>query len=985
MNWISTRMRISIGLACLTLSVLLLSMLLGVLPDREKAVLEGRRTLCEAIAVNSSLMVSQQDVARLQAVLKVTVQRNPDILSAALRRSDGELLVEVGDHRGQWKQLDDEHSVDTQVQVPIRAGGKRWGSVEIRFRPVAGEGMIGFVFGPRPRLLWFVSTLCFVLFFFYMKKMLEYLDPSQAVPAHVRSALDTLAEGLLVIDGRDRIVLANEAFAALLGKSPDKLLGHLASRLPWVHETENDAPAALPWAMALREKTAKTNVMLRLRTISGALRTFIVNSSPVLGSKGQYRGVLASFDDVTDLEEKERELRKAVESADAANRTKSEFLANMSHEIRTPMNSILGFTDVLRRGFAPDEQTRQHYLDTIHSSGKHLLELINDILDLSKIEAGRLEVERKACSPCDLISELVAMFTVPAQNRGITLEFTTAGPVPETIFTDPTRLRQIVANLVGNAIKFTETGGVKIVARLLSNPEKPQLAIDVIDTGMGISAEGLGKIFNPFVQADSSVTRRFGGTGLGLTISRRFAAALGGALTVQSELGRGSTFTATVDTGPLDGIRVLDASEAQTCRARPINRSVNNLPKLPPARVLVADDGEANRQLITVILSRAGVKVENAEDGQAAVRMATRQSFDLILMDMQMPVMDGYAATTQLRQLGLSIPIVALTANAMKGDEEKCRTAGCSAFVAKPVDIDELMRCLAEQLKGISEARHGTESPSSPDVPPPSEPLDEESLTSAPCPLKAEAESQADAAKFFRFIKEQLNAMHFAMQNKQFGTLAQLVSEVKQTADAAGYREFQTGVMRLEKLVEREAIDDIEDAICELAIVSESVALRSFRPAGRPDQDLLKEAEEMGLSMPDLLPPSRNVPRRQPPLVSSLPMDDPDFRRIVEGFIQRLREQAVAMREAWEIGDLEELVRLSHWLKGAGGTVGFDALTDPAKKLELLAKQKQVDEIGNALGEVIDMIDSAIIPPAAATLPDAASPEHQTDLIRRSS
>ncbi len=420
----------------------------------------------------------------------------------------------------------------------------------------------------------------------------------------------------------------------------------------------------------------------------------------MLGSKGQYRGVLASFDDVTDLEEKEHELRKAVESADAANRTKSEFLANMSHEIRTPMNAILGFTDVLRRGFAADETARQHYLDTIHSSGKHLLELINDILDLSKIEAGRLEIERKPCSPCDLIAELVTMFSVPAQSRGISLEFTSAGPVPETIRTDPTRLRQIVANLVGNAIKFTESGGVKIVARLLPNPEKPQLAIDVIDSGIGISAEGLGKIFNPFVQADSTVTRRFGGTGLGLTISRRFAAALGGELTVTSEPGKGSTFTVTLDTGPLEGIRLLDAPLAESSAARSATRSAPDLPKLPPARVLVADDGEANRQLITVVLTRAGLQVESAENGEVAVQKALSQPFDLILMDMQMPVMDGYAATTMLRQQGLSIPIVALTASVMKGAEGRCGAAGCSAYVAKPVDIDELMRCLAAQLPG---------------------------------------------------------------------------------------------------------------------------------------------------------------------------------------------------------------------------------------------------------------------------------------------
>ncbi len=843
MNWISTRMRIAIGLASVTLSVLLLSMLIGVLPDREKAVLQGRQALCEAIAVDSSLLASQQDLTRLKTVLKVIAQRDSDIVSAALRRNDGELLVEVGDHRHEWQPLDDEHSSETQVQVPLRANGQRWGSVEICFRPITQEGLMGFLFGARPRLLWFVCGSCFLLFFVYMKKMLEYLDPSQVVPGHVRSALDTLAEGLLVIDARDRIVLANGAFAGLVGKSSDKLVGQLASRLSWVDEKQNERPAVLPWTVALREKTAKPNMMLRLQTVAGGLRTFIVNSSPVLGGKGEYRGVLASFDDVTELEEKERELRKAVESADAANRTKSEFLANMSHEIRTPMNSILGFTDVLRRGFANDEPTRQHYLDTIHSSGKHLLELINDILDLSKIEAGRLEVERKACASCDLIAEVVTMFTVPAQNKGISLEFITAGPVPETILTDPTRLRQIIANLVGNALKFTEAGGVKIVARLLPLGEKPQLAIDVIDSGIGISPDGLSKIFNPFVQADSSVTRRFGGTGLGLTISRRFAAALGGDLTVASEPGRGSTFTVTLDTGPLDGIRMLDAPQAQTSSARSRSRSATKLPKLPPARVLVADDGEANRQLIAVILTRAGLLVESAENGEVAVDLATSKPFDLILMDMQMPVLDGYAATTRLRQMGLSIPIGALTANAMKGDEEKCRAAGCTAFVAKPIDIDELLRCLAEQLQGI------------------------------------------------------------------------------------------TGLDKKAR-----------------SIVSREAPPRSEGPLSTPV-----------------------ATRRRPPLVSSLPMDDPEFRKIVAGFIPRLREQAVAMQAAWQRRDFAELARLSHWLKGAGGTVGFDALTDPARTLELLAKRNQVSQIDDVLSEVLDLIASVAIPAAETALSHASS------------
>jgi len=234
---------------------------------------------------------------------------------------------------------------------------------------------------------------------------------------------------------------------------------------------------------------------------------------------------------------------------------------------------------------------------------------------------------------------------------------------------------------VGNAIKFTKEGGVKVVVRMTADCEQPKLAIDVSDTGIGIAAEHLDSIFDPFVQADAATTRQFGGTGLGLAISRRLARALGGDLIARSELDKGSTFTVTIDTGSLDGIELLDFHQLQERAKSAIRPSRLEIQALPSARILVVDDGEPNRQLIGLVLGRAGAQVEMATNGEEAVKIASKRDFDVILMDMQMPVMDGYTATRLLRERGMTLPIIALTANTLQGGEEKCRDAGCTGFL----------------------------------------------------------------------------------------------------------------------------------------------------------------------------------------------------------------------------------------------------------------------------------------------------------------
>jgi PAS domain S-box-containing protein len=822
---ISSRVRICIGLTSIVSSTLILAIIFGMMPDVRLAKLEGRSRLCEAIAVNSSLRVTRQDLLGLKTVLEVLKYRHPEVLSAGVRKSTGELLIEVPPlgHAPYWEHIDGDRSVDTHVQVPILAGTEKWGTVELRFVPVHPPGWYGFYMMPTTRLIMFTTTISFGVFYLYLRRMLRQVDPSQAVPGRVRSALDTLTEGLLVLDRQGRIVLANHAFSTLVGETSGALLGRKASEFRWLSMDEQPYSGDMPWVTALRTHDTQANIMMKLRHSSFGVRTFGVNCSPVLGHDGKYRGVLASFDDVTELENQKVELHRSKLAAEEANHAKSAFLANMSHEIRTPMNAILGFTDVLRRGLVNSEAEVQRYLTTIHTSGEHLLGLINDILDLSKVEAGRLDVEQIACQPAQLCREVVTVLAVRATDKGITLDFRIDGRVPESILSDSTRLRQILTNLTGNALKFTEQGGVLITLAWRETDGGTWLDFAVRDSGVGISASALEHIFEPFTQADNSVTRKFGGTGLGLTISRGFARAMGGDITVTSLPGEGSTFTARIACTPAEGTRWIGQADLEAAAEQTVAkaRAQSRLPKFRDATVLLVDDGEANRQLIHLVLTRSGLTVIEAANGQIAVDHAAETEFDLVLMDMQMPVMDGYTATGILRQRGYTRPIVALTGNAMKGDEDKCLAAGCSHFLSKPVKIDELMQLLVSELGAV------------------------------------------------------------------------------------------------------EQTDDDDSSLANLAALCQQV-----------DDELSSPSSDQG------------------ELVCSLPLDDPDFLRIATNFIGKLEKHLVDMRAQLEQEDWAELANSAHWLKGAGGTVGFNDFTEPARQLELTTRLRQPERAAQYIRQI---------------------------------
>ncbi|MCA9243313.1 MAG: PAS domain S-box protein [Phycisphaerales bacterium] len=410
------------------------------------------------------------------------------------------------------------------------------------------------------------------------------------------------------------------------------------------------------------------------------------------------------------LQDRAAQLSEAARrQAEEASRAKSDFLANMSHEIRTPMAAILGYAEVLMEegdlSKAPDR--RVNAIRTIQRNGEHLLGVINDILDISKIEAGKLSVENTTCSPSSVLAEVASLMQVRADERKIDFQVQPEGPLPESIHTDPLRLRQILINLTGNAIKFTEQGGVRIITRVL-NGREPKLQFDVIDSGIGMTEEQAASLFQPFEQADSSMARRFGGTGLGLAISRRLAEMLGGDIVIAStKPGEGTTFRATVATGSLDGVHWVD-NPTQVIRDVKRDDGARTKPgsdkPLEGLRILLAEDGPDNQKLIAHFLRSSGATVDVAENGRAATELVWKAveasaSYDVILMDMQMPIMDGYEATASLRAKGYRRPVVALTAHAMGGEMEKCLAAGCDGYLTKPINRAKLVAGVLEHAR----------------------------------------------------------------------------------------------------------------------------------------------------------------------------------------------------------------------------------------------------------------------------------------------
>jgi signal transduction histidine kinase/DNA-binding response OmpR family regulator/HPt (histidine-containing phosphotransfer) domain-containing protein len=698
MRWITLRIQLTVGLLGIVMLLYWVANLIhsSQVPSRETTELKSRISTCESLAVTSSLLIQENDFALLENYIQQMMERNPDFRSIGVRNRLGKLVVASPQHKTSW--MDPDLPENYRFNPQLVSNGRFWGHIEYTFNPPSTSWL-----NPDfARDIFLIAGVAFG-FMIYLGRMVGKLRPPKTMPNEVRSTLDILGGGLMVLNKNGKVVIANEAFAQSCGCDVQDVIGKKPESVFNWQNIDGTRLKTPPWIFAAKTGERVYEDVIRMVTTNEVgivdTLTFKVNCAPVKSQSSNGNGVLVSFANVTELE-------RSKLAAEDANSAKSEFLANMSHEIRTPMNAILGFTDWLRRGMAESPEEQQEYLATIHSSGKHLLRLINDILDLSKIEAGKLEIDRIDQNPYDIINDVASILSVRAQDKGIELITEFDNDLPILVHTDDVRLRQVLTNLTGNAIKFTSEGQVKILTRLIENPnDQDELQICISDTGIGMTPEQASKIFDPFVQADSSVTRKFGGTGLGLSISKRIVEALGGAITVKSEVGVGTELKFNIKIGDCKATEKISFAEAtKRSASNQQNIDLKNLTSLKGGTVLLVDDGDANRRLINLILTRAGCIVTEATNGKIGSDAALQTEFDIILMDMQMPVMDGYKATRRLREHGYKGPIMALTANAMTSDRELCEAAGCDDFLAKPVDIDELLAALTRYINPTTES-----------------------------------------------------------------------------------------------------------------------------------------------------------------------------------------------------------------------------------------------------------------------------------------
>ena len=661
--------------------------------------------------------------------------------------------------------------------------------------------------------------------------------------------IQTTGTGYVIVNDKGLVADANQEYVRLTGRQRlDEILNH--SVMEWTAPYDHDRNVRE--VTKCFEQGFVRNLELDYLSSTGQVTPIEVNATVHRATDGVQ--IMTLCRDITERRRAEAAVHQAKVEAERANTAKSIFLANMSHEIRTPMTAILGFAEMLGSSIdgctiCPEHETcltragNKESIQVIHRNGEQLLRLINNILDLTKVEAGKMEAERSPCSPVQVVEEAVSLMRVKAIEKGLSLDARYEFPLPETILSDQARMRQVLVNLVGNAVKFTSHGHVEIAVRYITDVPagRAVMAFDVKDTGIGMTDEQIGRLFQPFAQADSSTTRQYGGTGLGLAISKKLAEVLGGDIQVVSQPGGGSTFTFTMEAQLPEPVRMLnDLSDAARLAA-------HQPPSAPPAavklrgRVLLAEDGLDNRKLISMILRKAGVEVDMASNGREAVEKALAAlsagtPYDVILMDMQMPEMDGYEATSQLRQSDYDRPIVALTAHAMAGDHQKCIAAGCDEYATKPVNRYLLLATLARWMgspQPQDEPENATAGASPEKLP------SDETIYSI---FRGDPDMAGIIAEFVGQLPQRLADMRQAAENNQWDVLQRATHQLKGAGGSYGYACLTDTAGQLESSAKRRDAEAAMLALNKLTQLCEKIqaghAVESVSQA--PDGDARK-------------------------------------------------------------------------------------------------------------------------------------------------
>ncbi len=823
-----------------------------------------------------------------------------------------------------------------------------FGGVAIYALTVTGYLPFNFMTGNSPH----IGIVCqLVLISFALGDRLKVAQ-RQAVQANqqalenmkrYRSLFDNAIEGIFQISLNRRFIDVNPAMANMLGfSSPKKMIKGVRDAISICYPLEedfNNVIKVIEEGNEVYEKEAR--YVGRNGHECWATSTVRI----IYDEENNPLHLEGTFVDITERIERERvereseQARLETEVAEASASAKSQFLANMSHEIRTPLTAIIGYGESLLDDTLSDEE-RHESSEVVVRSGKHLLQLINDILDHSKIDADKLDTELMSVNLLTLLNEIKTYFDSKAAEKNIAFNLQYDFPLPSVIKTDPTRLKQILINLCSNALKFTDKGSISLIVRCEILTEK--LFIKVLDTGIGVKEEQLDKLFDPFAQAAPSIARQYGGTGLGLSISRRLAEMLGGSISASSVYGEGSEFEVIISTGSLKhACFVRDCSEMRNQRTQ---LQVTAAPRLQ-GRIMYAEDNEVNRRLIKQLVSRTGVSLTLVTNGAEALEAGTRngKSFDLILMDIQMPVMDGRDATLALREAGVNTPIVALTANVMAQDIAEYKEAGCNEVMAKPVEKSPFYQMLSRYLESDREA---------------------ETLN---IPHKnATSDMPALSGRVLLAEDNPDNRLLMTRYLAKFGVTTIMAENGKEAVSTA-MRETIDLVLMDQHMPEMNG----PEAISLLRQTGFSRPILAFTASDEPENlSLMTNAGCNGVvEKPVKIAQLYQVLSEHLPAATEQnmaasddnPWLDPELRPIIEHFVKGIPQRVEVMKHAFRERDWKALCSQTHQVKGTAGSLGFPEFTEKAKYLEAALKKDEMDDIQRLFDALINEAKQTII------------------------